>query len=62
MRIANIDIVTGMQARGDNGANKPWFGFAYGSWIPRCSVRRNDLFSEFDWSWLRFHGFITVWR
>lgn len=61
MRIGKVDLVAGMQERGYNGANPTWLGFAYGSWIPQFRLRRNALYREFNWYWLCFHGFVTVW-
>lgn len=58
-------VSAGITSRGNNGANKPWFGFCYGSFIPRFHwnggrASRGEVV-DFGWYWLCFHGSFTRW-
>lgn len=45
-----------MVGRGDNGDDKPWLGFFYGSWLPRVRIVRTPGYWAVDWRWLCFFG------
>jgi hypothetical protein len=59
------DCTFGITERGDNGVNKTWLGFCYGSFIPRFRWNggrpsRGEVM-DIGWHWLCFHGSITRW-
>ena len=55
----------GKSAKGDNGCNKPFFGYNWGYWIPNFHHNKGNLFKKqvFDasLSWLIFWVGITFW-
>ena len=51
----------GVQERCNNAVNKPWFGFAYGSFIPHFGFIDNGTW-QWSFYWLFFHGSIDMWR
>lgn len=72
MRIGRLDMHIGIVARGDNGENKPWFGFCYGSWLPKFSYSNGKIVQgmthkyriaarDLTFRWLCFFGFVTLW-
>lgn len=59
-------VSAGKTSKGNNGVNAPWFGYCYGSWLPRFHWnggrpwRRECL--DIGWYWLFFHGSFTRWQ
>jgi hypothetical protein len=59
-------VSIGKQEMGNNGVNKPWRGYCYGSWLPRVRWnggrpwRRECL--DIGWYWLCYHGSFTRWQ
>lgn len=63
--LGKLSISVGVNGRGYNGVNAPWFGFAYGSWLPRFSWNggrfdRREVV-DINWRWLFLHGSWTWW-
>jgi hypothetical protein len=61
----NVSIGVGVTGRGNNGIDTPWFGFNYGSFLPKVwynggRFSRNEVV-DVGWCWLCFHGSFTYW-
>lgn len=63
MFIKNYSINTGINARGYNGYNPTWFGFSYGSWLPKFSSNGGNKHQvrDYNFRWLFFHTSFTIW-
>lgn len=53
-------------AKGDNGDNKPFFGYCWGFWLPRVSWNHGlpwrDTVTDVSFLWLIFRLNIMHWR
>ena len=58
-----FSVSCGMTGCGNNGQTPQWYGFYYGSWLPRFHSNggTRGQVRDYGWHWLCFHGSVTLW-
>lgn len=62
--LGRLALHIGMQSRPKSfeAWEKPWLGFAYGSWLPRLRVTRGPRYvPSISGYWLCFHASADLW-